>query len=132
MSFIDVNVYHHIRFDDPRIAALDHKLDLVIGLLTGVKDAMGDLDNKLDALNTDVAASLASIQDSLNNIAADEAGLQAQIAAIGTVTPAQQAKLDAVSAGLKAMAAKVKLVADAVADVTVPVTPPVDPPIEQP
>lgn len=84
----------------------------------------------ISAFKTAVDQAFAQVNANLDNIQADETALakqitdlQAQIAAGGSsLTPEDQASLDAAVASATALAARTKTIADAVPDTVVPPT----------
>ena len=94
--------------------------------LTNLERQMSSITNAITAFKTQVDAAFASITDSLNNIAADEAtlsqqiqDLKAQLEAGGNLSTEDQAALDAVAQSASDLAAKTKQIAD-----TIPEAPP--------
>lgn len=85
-------------------------------------------DDKIDAFVATMNAANTKTSAALDNIAADEAKLQADLAvaiagAAGDLSQASMDKLNAISTAFSAQADKIQTVADAIPDTVTPLTP---------
>lgn len=93
--------------------------------LQKLEDHMSLQDDKIDAFVTQQNATNAATATALDNIAADEAKLQADLAAAiagaaGDLSTANMAKLQAVADAGAAQTAKIQAIADAIPDAVTP------------
>lgn len=80
-------------------------------------------DESILALKTAFDTFKTGVNASLDNIAADEAAIQAKLATLGDLTPANQAIVDSLITDMGTLATKTKAIADSIPDVAPPVEP---------
>lgn len=90
-------------------------------VLAAIQQARKEIVGKIEDFAAAVQPALSQIDAGLSNLAGDIANLQKQIsdlqAAAGSLTPEQQAALDAISATATNLATKTKALSDVVPDV---------------
>lgn len=93
-------------------------------ILTAIQQARDEIVGKIEDFKATVQPALTKIDAGLTNLSGDIANLQKQIsdlqAAAGSLTPEQQAALDAISTSVTDLATKTQALADVVPDVPTP------------
>lgn len=124
---IRIDVFHHLAADVPKDSSLAQILAGILKLekqMSKQDDSINALKSAFDGFKADVGATMTSISGSLDNIVADEAAQTAKLDALDGLSPANQAVVDDVIAGMQATSAsltavseKAKGVADSIPDV---------------
>lgn len=113
---MEFHIHHRITFehggeDSKLLRQILKELGVLGEKMSKQDDSIKVLSDAFEGFKTDVSASL-------DNIAADEAGILAKLNALDGLTPENQAKVDSIVADFAVMSAKVKTLADSIPDVT--------------
>ena len=114
---LHIDVTHHILFE----SSPDSRLARILEGVLKLENQMSKQDDSITALAAAFETIKGNMSTSLDNISADEAAILAKLNGLDDLTPANQAKVDSITADFTTLAAKTQAIADSIPDTVVPV-----------